>query len=153
MLFEENDIEFGDRIGGGAIGIVCHGIITENEQRVALKFMVCQTFLIYYYFQFNSDSSRSEMLDELRTMSSLSNPHIVSLLGGCTTSARPFLVMQLCEASLFHILHEQRILSDLTFTKRLSIIVFQSFPRNYMLESHYNWFGLLAFKAPTSHGS
>jgi serine/threonine protein kinase len=47
-------------------------------------------------------------MDELLVMSKLDHPNIVSFLGACMTPPNLCFVMELCDQSLFDMLHAQR---------------------------------------------
>ncbi len=54
------------------------------------------------------DALMAEYLDELLVMSQLQHENIVSFLGASMTPPHLCFVMELCNASLFAMLHEQR---------------------------------------------
>lgn len=91
------EIEIGEKIGGGGIGVIHRG--TFRNEPVAVKTL------------FNprvTDEVKQEYLDELLVMSKLSHSNIVSFLGACMTPPNLCFVMELCEKSVFEILHVDR---------------------------------------------
>ncbi|CAM9229101.1 unnamed protein product, partial [Choristocarpus tenellus] len=92
-----NEVTIGERIGGGAVGIVQKGWYKGRE--VALKTLFnCRV----------DDAVIQEYMDELNVLSQLDHPNIVGLLGACVEPPNLFFVMELCLHSLFHLLHECR---------------------------------------------
>jgi serine/threonine protein kinase len=87
-------MEIGEIIGGGGVGVIYKGFYKRNE--VAIK--------TFFDPRRVDDKIRKDFLDELLVMSKLKHSNIVELIGACT-SPTLFFVMELCEASLFHILH------------------------------------------------
>ncbi|CAM9577965.1 unnamed protein product [Phaeothamnion confervicola] len=91
------DVSLGKCIGGGGVGMVYEG--TFEGKRVALKTL----------FDPRVDQNlRKEFGDELLVMSRLSHPNVVHFVGACTVPPKLFFVMELCDASLFELLHVQR---------------------------------------------
>ena len=91
------DIEFGNRIGGGGFAIVYEG--WWRDENVALKAM---------FDPRAEEAQKQEYMDELHVMSQVNHPHIVRLLGACTRPPKMCMVMELCETSLFDFLHKNR---------------------------------------------
>lgn len=98
-----DDIVLGDRIGGGGVGIIYKGWLRGEE--VALKTLFDPRV---------DERLKKEYLDELLVMSKVKHSNIVSFLGACMTPPDLCFVMELCEDSLFQLLHVQRI----SFTER-----------------------------------
>lgn len=103
-----NDIEIGDRIGGGGAGIIYKGWL--RDEPVALKTLFDPRV---------DDSLRKEYMDELLVMSKLKHSNIVSFMGASMTPPNLCFVMELCRDSLYNIIHEQRVV----FTDRECIDV------------------------------
>lgn len=91
------EIEIGEKIGGGGIGVIHRG--TFRNMPVAVKTL------------FNprvTDEVKQEYMDELLVMSKVKHSNIVSFLGACMTPPNLCFVMELCEKSVFEILHIER---------------------------------------------
>lgn len=91
------DVEVGDKIGGGGIGVIHRGYWKSNA--VAIKTL------------FNprvTDDVKQEYMDELLVMSKLNHSNIVAFYGACMTPPNLCFVMELCECSVFDILHINR---------------------------------------------
>jgi serine/threonine protein kinase len=90
-----SEVELGKQIGGGGAGLIFTG--RWDHRRVAVKKL------------FGPDeATRKEFVEELLTMSKLSHPNIVCLLGGCIKPPDQFMVMELCDTSLFDVLHHSK---------------------------------------------
>jgi serine/threonine protein kinase len=92
------EIELGERIGGGGVGIVYHGWWKGTP--VALKTL--------FDARINSDL-KQEYMDELLVMSRVSHSNVVKFLGACMTPPNLCFIMELCETSLFNLLHVDRV--------------------------------------------
>lgn len=90
-----NEITIKDRLGGGGIGIIYSG--SYKSKTVALKTLFSSSY---------SPEEEQEFMDELLVMSRLKHSNIVSFIGACMTPPNRFFVMELCETSLYNILHE-----------------------------------------------
>jgi serine/threonine protein kinase len=91
------DLELGERIGGGGVGVIYSGYF--GGERVALKTL----------FDTRVDEVlKKEYLDELLVMSKLKHSNIVSFMGACMTPPNLCFVMELCDNSLYNILHTDR---------------------------------------------
>ncbi|GBG29214.1 Protein kinase, putative [Hondaea fermentalgiana] len=91
------EVEVGEQIGGGGFAIVYEGF--WKGKQVALKTL----------FDPRADAAvKKEFMDELFVMSKLKHPNIVEMFGACTRAPRFCMVLELCESSLFHILHNSR---------------------------------------------
>ena len=55
-----------------------------------------------------SDELRSEYMDELLVMSKVKHSNIVRFVGACMTPPNLCFVMELCECSLYKLLHVER---------------------------------------------
>ena len=109
---EFKDIELGDRIGGGGIGVIYNGWFKGQE--VALKTLFDTRV---------SEDLKQQYMDELLVMSRVKHSNIVTFLGACMTPPNLFFVMEKCESSLFDILH----VSTEPITERESIRMAVSF--------------------------
>ncbi len=92
------DVELGERIGGGGVGIIYKG--WWGNRPVALKTLFDARI---------SGDLKKEYMDELLVMSRLDHSNIVQFLGACMTPPNLCFIMELCESSLFNILHVDRI--------------------------------------------
>jgi len=95
---EFGEIELGDRIGGGGVGIIYKGY-WRNEP-VALKTLFDARI---------SQELKQEYIDELLVMSKVSHSNIVKFMGACMTPPNLCFIMELCETSLFNILHVDKL--------------------------------------------
>eukprot|EP01006_Ploeotia_vitrea_P011275 TRINITY_DN30007_c0_g1_i1.p2 TRINITY_DN30007_c0_g1~~TRINITY_DN30007_c0_g1_i1.p2 ORF type:complete len:302 (-),score=8.27 TRINITY_DN30007_c0_g1_i1:1123-2028(-) len=92
-----NEIEVGKKIGGGGIGVIHHGYFRNSP--VAIKTL------------FNprvTNEVKQEYMDELLVMSKLKHSNIVTFLGACMTPPNLCFVMELCDCSVFEMLHVNR---------------------------------------------
>jgi serine/threonine protein kinase len=94
----DREIELGERIGGGAVGIIYKGWFRDSP--VALKTLFDPRV---------DDKLKREYMDELLVMSKLNHSNIVSFLGACMVSPNLCFVMELCQNSLHHFLHHERV--------------------------------------------
>jgi serine/threonine protein kinase len=94
---EYDDVQIGDRIGGGGVGIIYNGWF-RNEP-VALKTLFDSRV---------SEDLKKEYMDELIIMSKVNHSNIVNFIGACMTPPNYFFVMELCSCSLYDMLHNQR---------------------------------------------
>jgi serine/threonine protein kinase len=90
--FEE--IEMGERLGGGGVGMIYRGWY-KNEP-VALKTLFDSRI---------GEDLKKEYMDELLVLSKVKHTNIVKFLGACMTPPNLCYVMELCEGSLFSLLH------------------------------------------------
>jgi serine/threonine protein kinase len=88
------DVKVGRQIGGGGFALVYEGV--WKKRRVALKAL---------FDPRAEESTKKELMDELFVMSRLSHPNIVTLYGACTRAPNLCMVMELCERTLFSLLH------------------------------------------------
>ena len=93
--FEE--VELGEIIGGGGVGVIYMG--WYKDKAVALKTLFDPRV---------DENLKQEYLDELLVMSKIRHSNVVSFLGACMTSPRLFFMMELCETSLYNLLHVER---------------------------------------------
>lgn len=88
------DIEVGERIGGGGVGVVYEGWF--RGEHVALKTLFDPRV---------DEALKAEYMDELLVMSQLDHPNIVTFCGACMRPPNLCFVMERCETSLFSLLH------------------------------------------------
>ena len=100
LHLEFEDIELGDKIGGGGVGIIYNGWF--GDQPVAVKTLM-DTRL--------DETLKQEYLDELLIMSRLKHSNIVTFIGACMKPPNLCFLMELCEGKLlliyicnFHVL-------------------------------------------------
>lgn len=93
-----DEIELGERIGGGGVGIVYNGWF--KGQPVALKTLFDNRI---------GDDLKREYMDELLVMSRVQHSNIVNFLGACMTPPHLCFVMEMCECSLHRLLHVDRV--------------------------------------------
>jgi serine/threonine protein kinase len=91
------DIELGQRIGGGGIGVIYKG--WWKDEQVALKTIFDSRI---------SGDLKNEYMDELIVMSKVKHSNIVDFKGACMTPPNFLFVMEMCECSLHDILHVKR---------------------------------------------
>jgi len=94
--FEE--IEIGDKIGGGGIGVIYNG--WWRGESVALKTLFDTRI---------GDDLKREYMDELLVMSKVKHSNIVEFKGACMTPPNLCFVMEICECSLYSLLHVDRV--------------------------------------------
>ena len=92
------DLEIGEVIGGGGVGVLYRGRFRRKD--VAVK--------TFFDPRRVDEKVRRDFLDELMVMSRLKHSNIVELIGACT-EPNLFFVMELCDASLFQILHVDKV--------------------------------------------
>ena len=97
-MIDFEEIEVGDRIGGGGVGIIYKG--WWKDKPVALKALFDSRI---------SEDLRKEYMDELLIMSRVDHSNIVKFLGASMTPPNLCFVMEICECSLHHLLHVERI--------------------------------------------
>eukprot|EP00968_Pinguiococcus_pyrenoidosus_P006248 scaffold427_cov263-Pinguiococcus_pyrenoidosus.AAC.12 len=90
-------IEFGELLGNGGVGMTYEGFY--DSEAVALKRLFDPRMEL---------KLRQEFMDEVLVLSSLSHPNIVKFLGAVTSPPNLCFAMELCDASLFHVLHEEK---------------------------------------------
>ena len=92
------DLEIADKIGGGGVGIIYNGWF--GEQPVAIKTLMDSRV---------DEALKQEYLDELLVMSKLKHSNIVEFVGACMTPPNLCFVMELCETSLFSMIHKDGV--------------------------------------------
>jgi serine/threonine protein kinase len=92
------DLDIGERIGGGGVGIVYQG--RWKGSAVALKTLFDARI---------SAELKQEYMDELLVMSRVNHSNIVQFLGACMTPPNLCFIMELCDCSLFHMLHMEKL--------------------------------------------
>ena len=93
-----DEIDLGDRIGGGGVGIVYNGWFRGRP--VALKTLFDNRL---------GEDLKREYMDELLVMSKVKHSNIVHFLGACMTPPNLCFVMEMCECSLYQLLHVDRV--------------------------------------------
>ncbi|CAM9099857.1 unnamed protein product [Ascophyllum nodosum] len=114
-----DEVELEDQIGGGSVGLVHRG--KYLGQAVALKTL--------FDVRIDEDLKR-EYLDELLVLSQLRHPNIVHLYGACMVPPNLFYVMELCQRSLFDLLHNCR--RDIGTRERVTMALDVSRALNYL---------------------
>lgn len=89
-----DDVEIGERIGGGGFAIVYEGY--WKGQHVALKTLFDPRV---------DDKLKKEFMDELHVMSSLKHPNVVELFAANVKPPKMLFIMELCDRSLYQLLH------------------------------------------------
>lgn len=97
QLIDFSEIEIGDLIGGGGVGVIYKG--WWRNQKVALKTLFDPRI---------SEDLKKEYMDELLVMSKLSHSNIVKFLGASMIPPNLCFVMEMCECSLHHLIHVTR---------------------------------------------
>lgn len=90
--FEE--LEVSDRIGGGGVGMIYKG--WYKDEPVALKTLFDSRI---------GEDLKKEYMDELLVLSKVKHTNIVKFLGACMTPPNLCFVMEMCECSLFNLIH------------------------------------------------
>ena len=93
------DIELGEIIGGGGVGLIYNGWIKGQRDAVAIKTLFDTRI---------SEELKKEYIDELLILSRIKHSNIINFLGACMTPPHLFFVMELCSCSLFDKLHKYR---------------------------------------------
>jgi tRNA A-37 threonylcarbamoyl transferase component Bud32 len=91
------DIDVGQRIGGGGFAIVYEG--RWEGRHVALKTLFDPRV---------SQELIQEFMDELHVMSALCHPNVVELFAANTRPPKLVIVMELCDRSLYQLLHQTK---------------------------------------------
>ena len=91
------DLELGDYLSGGGVGMVYKG--WYKSEQVALKTLFDSRI---------GEDLKKEYMDELLVMSRVKHSNIVKFLGACMTPPNLCFVMEMCECSLYDILHVRR---------------------------------------------
>lgn len=94
-----DDVEIGEVIGGGGAGVIYKGYIRGRREAVAFKTLFDVRV---------SEDARKEYLDELNALRRLNHSNIVTFLGACNLPPHLFFAMELCQCSLFDMLHCDR---------------------------------------------
>jgi len=92
-----NEVEMGERIGGGGVGIIYKG--WYRDEPVALKTLFDARI---------SQDLKQEYMDELLVMSKVQHSNIVKFMGACMTPPNLCFLMELCDGSLFNMMHVQK---------------------------------------------
>ena len=111
------EIELGEQIGEGGVGVISKG-------KKAVKYYFIENYILHFtkkgYFRSQpvalktlfdsriSDELRSEYMNELLVMSKVKHSNIVGFVGACMTPPNLCFVMELCECSLYKLLHVER---------------------------------------------
>ena len=93
---EFSEIEIGEKIGGGGVGVIYNG--WYRGEAVALKTL--------FDTRIGEDLKR-EYMDELLVMSKLKHSNIVTFLGACMKPPNLCFVMEKCDCSLYQLLYGQ----------------------------------------------
>lgn len=105
-----SEIELGERIGGGGVGIIYKGWFRDKP--VALKTL--------FDARIGADL-KQEYMDELLVMSKVEHSNIVKFLGACMTPPNLCFIMELCDTSLFNLLHVERV--RLSMRENMQVLV------------------------------
>lgn len=93
-----HEVQLEERIGGGGVGIIYRG--TWRNKPVAVKTLFDARI---------SADLKQEYMDELLVMSKVEHSNIVKFLGACMTPPNLCFIMELCDTSLFSMLHMDRV--------------------------------------------
>lgn len=96
-----DELEVGERIGGGGVGVIYRGYY--KDQPVALKTLFDSRI---------GEDLKKEYMDELLVLSKVKHTNIVQFLGACMTPPNLCFVMEMCQASLFNLIHVERVRFD-----------------------------------------
>jgi serine/threonine protein kinase len=122
-----SEIELGDQIGGGGVGLIYKG--WWKDQPVALKTLFDARI---------GQELKKEYMDELLVMSKVKHANIVAFLGACMTPPNLCFIMELCECSLYQLLHVERMNFTINESIQVAVctIIFLSFFRCRNLSIH-----------------
>lgn len=98
LHLEFEDIEIGEKVGGGGVGIIYNGWF--GDQPVAIKTLMDSRL---------DEALKQEYLDELLIMSRVKHSNIVGFIGACMKPPNLCFIMELCENSLFSLLHKDQV--------------------------------------------
>ena len=126
------EIELGDRIGGGGVGIIYKGY--WKGEPVALKTLFDSRI---------GQDLKKEYMDELLVMSKVSHTNIVKFLGACMTPPNLCFIMEICECSLFDLLHVQRVQLSMQDNMQLAV-------RKYSFVALLDWPFSFLYQQPSS---
>ncbi len=104
------DIELGDRIGGGGVGVIYKGWL--NDKPVALKTLFDARI---------GQDLKQEYMDELLVMSKVKHSNIVKFMGACMVPPNLCFVMELCECSVYHMMHVEKV--QFTMREKIQLAV------------------------------
>ncbi|KAJ8599583.1 hypothetical protein CTAYLR_004686 [Chrysophaeum taylorii] len=104
---DQGDVQVFEQIGGGGVAMVHRGL--WEGRGVALKTL--------FDPKLSGAALERAYMDEVLVMSQLRHPNVVTFLGANMTPPNLFFVMELCERSLFEVLH--RTSRTLSTTDRL----------------------------------
>jgi len=91
------DIEMGERIGGGGAGMIFRG--WYKGEPVALKTLFDSRI---------GEDLKKEYMDELLVLSKVKHTNIVKFIGACMTPPNLCFIMEMCEGSLFNLIHVEK---------------------------------------------
>eukprot|EP01130_Rhizamoeba_saxonica_P017804 TRINITY_DN8721_c0_g3_i1.p1 TRINITY_DN8721_c0_g3~~TRINITY_DN8721_c0_g3_i1.p1 ORF type:complete len:577 (+),score=104.17 TRINITY_DN8721_c0_g3_i1:33-1763(+) len=106
---EKSQLVINESIGKGGVGAVFDGKFKGNK--VAIKF-------------FEQDDS--EFRKELFLLSLFNTEHIISCYGACSVGEEVYIVIELMEASLYDVLHEENIMLDRIIRVELALDIAKS---------------------------
>ncbi|GMH65033.1 hypothetical protein TL16_g04102 [Triparma laevis f. inornata] len=89
-----NSIEIEEQIGGGGVGLVHRGYYQDRE--VAVKTLFDPKV---------NEALKAEFMNELIQTSRCQHPNVVSVIGACNQPPHLCFVMEICDCSLFDLLH------------------------------------------------
>ncbi len=95
---EFNEIEVGERIGGGGVGVIYKG--WWRDQPVALKTLFDARI---------GQDLKQEYMDELLVMSKVKHSNIVQFMGACMVPPNLCFIMELCDCSAYQLIHIEKI--------------------------------------------
>lgn len=110
-----SELEMGERIGGGGVGVIYKG--WWRDRPVAMKTL--------FDARIGQDLKR-EYMDELLVMSKLKHSNIVSFMGACMVPPNLCFIMELCECSVYQMLHVDKVQFSSQESIQLAVSAFNS---------------------------
>ncbi|GJN05152.1 hypothetical protein PR202_ga22760 [Eleusine coracana subsp. coracana] len=127
LELEKMTNHYSELIGKGHFGKVFNGIITDNNQQVAVKCPILDGT------KKNQENNGGEFVDEIIFQFKISHANLVRLVGCCLETNVPCLVFEFIpNGTLYNVLHGAGKSCRLSLTKRLDIAIGSAEAISYM---------------------